>query len=166
MVMARIAQVVAGTALAAALALSPAAARAEIKFCNKFAHEVWVAVAYPGPGAAGGWYARGWLQLPVGTCGSFTTPPIQASTFLYHAETQAYDENGKSVRHIWGTEDAKTRFAVTYEAFLWPGADKPKPGNAFMAGFIDSGVSEKDGVLAIDVTVVFEADGSSSINLG
>jgi len=79
---------------------APLEARADIVFCNKFDHLVYVAIAYQQSG--GLFLSRGWMSLPVGDCAFFDTA-IHVKTFYFRGESEPYrDARGSRVRFFWG----------------------------------------------------------------
>jgi hypothetical protein len=87
-------------ALVAVLNVNPATARAEIIFCNQFAHVVNVAIAYPQ--TDGSFISRGWLSLSPGNCAPFDTA-LHVKTFFFRGETERYrDAGGRYMRYFWG----------------------------------------------------------------
>ncbi len=97
-----------GSALiATACLLGASAARAEIVFCNKFGHEVYVAIAYPQ--RDGSYISRGWMSLSNDTCAPFDTA-LRLSTFYFRGESVPYrGARGRRLRFFWGKGE---KFAI------------------------------------------------------
>ena len=144
--------IVIGTAVVAWL-LVPATADAAIIFCNKFAHEVYVAIAYPQDN--GLWMTRGWLSLDTGDCSTFDTA-IHVKEFWYRGASVSYrNAAGTSVRMVWGN---KRKFAIwENDNFQYWNAEK-QVLNSTLANF-SQGASSISG--DVSVTVTFNANGTS-----
>ena len=84
-----------------ALVIAMSSAKADIVFCNKFAHTVFVAIAYPQ--GDGSWISRGWLELATGQCNTFNSA-IVVKTFYFRGETNPSQECRSSARrpHLGG----------------------------------------------------------------
>jgi uncharacterized membrane protein len=110
-------------AIVLAVAL-PAAANAEIDFCNKTEHPVFAAVAYQE--ADGSYTSTGWLEVKPGKCEPFDLPRL-VSSFYYRGETDWYDTGGGNKEMAtWGSGDGK--FAVTDDDFTFANADREQKG--------------------------------------
>ena len=141
-----------GAAVVASL-LVPATADAAIIFCNKFAHEVYVAIAYPQDN--GLWMTRGWLSLDPGDCAPFDTA-IHVKEFWYRSESVSYrNAAGTSVRMVWGN---KRKFAIwENDNFQYWNAEK-QVLKSTLANF-SQGASSSGG--DVSATVTFNANGTS-----
>jgi|SRR5579862_2764799 len=96
----RLSRVPTAALLAAVSTLATTTARADIVFCNQFAHVVNVAIAYPQ--TDGSFISRGWLSLSPGNCAPFDTA-LHVKTFFFRGETERYrDTNGRYMRYFWG----------------------------------------------------------------
>ncbi len=126
-------------------------ARADIVFCNKFAHTVYVAIAYPQQD--GSWISRGWIALDTGECSEFDSA-IRVKTFYYRGQTAQYREGRKQVRTVWSSGD--TKFAMWEKDNFNYWNAQTKVLNSTLAVFSKVGEATGD---AISVTVTFEADG-------
>lgn len=88
-------------AIAAATLLASSSARADIIFCNKFPHLLYVAIAYPQTDGSDSWISRGWLNVDTGDCAEFDTA-LHVKTLYYRAESVSYRDGGHSLRTVWG----------------------------------------------------------------
>ena len=144
-----------GCAAGLASVLAIPSARADIIFCNKFAHVVYAAMAYPQDD--GSWISRGWLALETGECSLFD-PALRVKTFYYRGESVSYRAAGKSVKENWG---AGMSFAIWRNAnFNYWNAQK-KVLNSSLADFTKGPETDGD---AVSATVTFE-DGGSSVTI-
>jgi uncharacterized membrane protein len=141
-----------GAAVMACLLAAPVA-RAEITFCNKFPHQIYVAMAYPQYHES--WISRGWISLKTGECSLFD-PALRVKTFYYRAESENYREGGRRIKMNWGSG----RLFAIREAgnFNYWGAQE-KVLDSRLAEFTHAGEETKGD--AISVTVTFNVDGSS-----
>jgi len=83
-------------------------ARADIIFCNKFPHLVYVAIAYPQ--SDGSWLSRGWLNIDTGDCTEFDTA-LHVKILYYRAESDSYRQGGESIKNVWGGQ-GDAQFAI------------------------------------------------------
>ena len=153
---------IAGLLLAAAFLSGAFAAKSvaeivSIKFCNEFAYEVFVAIAYPQK--QGDWLSRGWLGVPTGTCADFDSA-IHVPTFYYRGETDYRLAGGsRRVRYRWG-EDRK--FFVQDDSFNFYDAENGKGGRfEDFSKFLDNTTITGD----FSATVTFHADGKAESKL-
>lgn len=93
--------------LFAALALSAAPARADLVFCNKFTHQIYIAVAYKQDG--GGYISRGWLNVEPDQCSTFDTQLV-ADEIFYRAESVSFRDGRRRYKETWGNGDGS--FAI------------------------------------------------------
>ena len=138
-----------------ALVIAMSSAKADIVFCNKFAHTVFVAIAYPQ--ADGSWISRGWLELATGQCNTFDSA-IVVKTFYFRGETNPY-RNAAHQRfvHSWG--EGKNFAVWEPDNFQYYDAEKRVLGST-LKPFTQGRETAGDDVSA---TVVFPADGGSPI---
>ena len=144
--------------LLAAIAVwaAPSSAQAEIKFCNKFPHVVYAAMAYPQD--EGSWISRGWLALETGECSLFDTA-LRVRTFYYRGESVAYRDGGKSVKSNWGSG---MKFAILESGNFNYWNAQTKILNSSLADFSKAADTIGEGV---SITITFEADGRSSTTI-
>jgi len=133
--------------------LTSSAANAEIKFCNDFPHQVFVAIAYPQDG--GSWLSRGWLTVDSSGCSVFDTA-LRVKLFYYRAESVDYRQGGHTIKTNWGSG---MKFAIFERSNFnyWDAQNKVL--NSSLADF--SRGAETDGE-AVSATVTFNADGKGS----
>ena len=96
-------------AIGLACLFATSAARADIVFCNKFPHLIYIAIAYPQTGSDS-WISRGWLSIDTGDCAEFDTA-LRVKTLYYRAESVSYRQGGESIRTVWGG-GGDNRFAI------------------------------------------------------
>jgi hypothetical protein len=139
-------------ALAAAACLVGASvARADITFCNKFGHLVYVAIAYPQ--SVGGFLSRGWMSLADGDCNVFDSA-IHVKTFYFRGESENYREGGRTVREFWGKGQ---KFAIwEKDNFQYYNAET-RTLNSSLAEFTQ-GPEDSNG--DVSATVTFTENGS------
>ena len=83
-----------------AFVIAMSSANADVVFCNKFAHTVFVAIAYPQ--GDGSWMSRGWLELATGQCNTFDSA-IVVKTFYFRGMTDPYRNAAhRRVVRTWG----------------------------------------------------------------
>ncbi len=131
--------------------LAASNARADIIFCNKFPHLIYVAVAYPQQD--GSWISRGWLTVDPDKCAEFDTA-LRVKALYYRAESVSYREGGHSLKNTWGTGDDKFAIWENDNFNYWNAQTKVL--NSSLAVF--SKVGETNGE-ALSATVTIEADG-------
>ncbi len=143
-----------GCAVGLACVLAISSAKADIVFCNKFAHMVYVAIAYPQDN--GTWVSRGWLGLDTGECSQFDTA-LHVKTFYYRGESVDFrDPSGGSVKNNWGSGK---KFAMFEDGnFNYWNAQK-KVLDSSLADFSKGAETDGD---AVSATVTFEANGKFS----
>jgi Protein of unknown function (DUF1036) len=137
------------------LALS-SSARANIVFCNKFAHMVYVAIAYPQQD--GSWISRGWISLNTGECSEFDSA-IRVKTFYWRATSEPYRSGGRRVRSVWGERKGDAKFATwDRDNFNYWNAQ-----NRVLKSTLEvySRVAIETKADAISATITFEADGTN-----
>jgi hypothetical protein len=134
--------------------LAAPVARADVQFCNKFAHTVFVAIAYPQDNQS--WISRGWLDIETGNCAKFDTA-LRLTTFYYRGESATYrDLAGRNVSTSWGSG---TKFSIwENDNFNYWNAQK-QVLKASLAEFSRGAEGLAEGAA---VTVTFEADGKFS----
>ena len=141
-------------AAAAALLLAASRAEADIVFCNKFPHLVYVAVAYPQTDGSNSWVSRGWLNIVTGDCAEFDTA-LQVKALYYRAESAAYRDDGRTVNTVWGgAGDGKFAILENSNFNFWNAQEKVL--NSTLAVFTKVGETDKE---ALSVRFTFEADG-------
>ena len=137
------------------LALS-STARANIVFCSKFAHTVYVAIAYPQQD--GSWISRGWISLKTGECSEFDSA-IRVKTFYWRATSDPYRSGGKRVRSVWGERRGDTKFATwDRDNFNYWNAQSRVLKSTLETY---SRVAFETKADAIAATITFEADGTN-----
>jgi hypothetical protein len=143
-----------GYAAILACGLAIPQARADIRFCNDFPHNVYIAMAYPQE--EGSWISRGWITAVTGKCYQFDTA-LRVKTFYYRGESVPYrDKSGKSIRTTWG---AGMKFAILENGNFNYWNAQNRVLNSSLEEF-NKGVDIEDGVSA--VTVTFHDDGKVS----
>ncbi len=138
----------------------PAPAVAEIQICNKFAREIFVAIAYDQPGY-NSFVSRGWLRLRPGDCDEFDSA-LHLPYFYYYAETDSYSISRTSVKqNTWGGNDSPKRLWVaqySFNIFNNPNGTQPDGQGVRKVAFSRS-VQNTSGEL--DETMTIEADGTT-----
>jgi uncharacterized membrane protein len=142
-------------AVGATCLLANPGARADIIFCNNFAHSVYVAIAYQQQD--GSWVSRGWLSVDTGQCSEFDSA-IRVKTFYYRAESVPFRDKGREMTNSWGIGD--TKFAIYENSNFNYWNAQTKILNSTLASFAKSLETTED---AISVTVTFDADGIHSL---
>ena len=126
-----------GCAAGLACLLAISSAKADIIFCNKFAHVVYAAMAYPQD--EGSWIWRGWMALKTGECSQFVTA-LHVKMFYYRGESESYrDASGKSVS--WGSDK---KFAILENGKLQL-LERPGEGPQFEPGGLLQGDGNRRG---------------------
>jgi hypothetical protein len=146
-----------GGLIAAVCLLGASGARAEITeiiFCNKFGHDVWIAIAYPQTG--GSFISRGWMSLSDGQCVPFDTA-LRVTTFYFRGESVRYrDTDGRNKRFFWGKGE---KFAIWEDSnFQYYDAQK-RVLKSTLAEFTQGPVASGGDVSS---TVTFTPDGSQT----
>ena len=134
--------------------LAAPSAKADIEFCNKFPHVVYVAIAYPQNG--GSWLSRGWMSLNIGECSVFDSA-LRVKTFYYRAESAAYrSESGRRIKTSWG---AGRKFAIDEDSNFnyWNAAERVLKSS--LAEFTHGPETTGD---AVSAKVTFDAEGKGS----
>jgi hypothetical protein len=131
--------------------LAASGAKADLTFCNKFAHTIFVAIAYPQDDQS--WISRGWLDIDTGNCAKFDTA-LRLKTFYYRGESATYrNPEGQNVSRVWGSGG---KFSIwENDNFNYWNAQK-QVLKASLADFSLGGDALADGAV---ITVTFEADG-------
>lgn len=138
-------------AVAASILLTSSIAKADIIFCNKFQHLVYVAVAYPQQD--GSWISRGWLNINTGDCAQFDSA-IHVKTFYYRGETETYRQGRKSIKSVRAGSDGQFAIWENGNFNFWNAQTKVL--NSTLTGFTKAGEVSGE---AISARVTFEADG-------
>lgn len=138
-------------AVVSVVLLAASSARADLTFCNKFAHTIFVAIAYPQDDQS--WISRGWLDVDSGNCAKFDSA-LRLKAFYYRGESAAYrNASGQNVSTVWGSG----RKFSTWENDnfnYWNAQNQVL--KASLADFSLGGDGLADGAM---ITVTFEADG-------
>jgi uncharacterized membrane protein len=130
-------------------------AKADIVFCNEFAHTVFVAIAYQQ--ANGHWLSRGWLEVATGDCGVFDTA-IRVKTFYFRGMTDPYlNAKRQQVVDSWGKG---REFAVWEKDNFQYYSAETRVLNSTLQPFTQGPETDGD---AVSATVTFPADGSGTI---
>ena len=148
-------------AFAVATVLGSKTANAEILFCNKFSHQVYVAIAYQQE--SGSWLSRGWINLKTGDCSLFDSA-IRVKTFYYRAESDPFRMNGQRGKLIWGKSNRS--FAINEDSNFDYWSAETRVLNSTLVPF-SSGpkLQSNDPNASVSTTVTFLPDGTSSIDL-
>lgn len=142
------------TSLFAISLFATSGAKAELVFCNKFPHPLYVAIAYPQTDGSNSWLSRGWLNVDTGTCSEFDTA-LHVKTLYYRAESVSYRSGGESVRTVWGgAGDAS--FAIWEDDNFNYWNAQTKVLKSTLVTFTKVGEAADD---ALSARVTFEADG-------
>ena len=141
-------------AIGVACLYTSSSARADIVFCNKFPHLVYVAIAYSQTDGSNSWVSRGWLNIDTGDCAEFDTA-LHVKALYYRAESATYRDSGKSVNTVWGG-GGDSKFAVLENSNFnfWNAQEKVL--NSTLAVFTKVGDTT---AAALSVRLTFEADG-------
>ena len=75
-----------GLALAGGMIL-PAAARADLKFCNKTDKKIWVAIGYHEKSKAD-WVSHGWWTVAPGACQTTISDALSGQYYYWYAEDE------------------------------------------------------------------------------
>jgi len=145
----------------AALSLMATQASADIVFCNKFPHQIYVAIAYPQ--VSGQWLSRGWMSLTPGDCAYFDSA-IRVKTFYYRAESDPYNDGGRRVKEMWGKSNRSFAIFEDTNFEYWDAARRVL--NSTLAMFTAGPVLQsKDPNASVSTTVTFNANGTSTVEL-
>jgi hypothetical protein len=148
-------------ALFAALSLVATQARADIVFCNKFPHEIFVAIAYPQ--VSGQWLSRGWMSIAPRDCAYFDSA-IRVKTFYYRAESDPYRERGHRVKEVWGKSNRSFAIWENSNFEYWDASRRVL--NSSLAPFTAGPVLQsKDPNAGVSAKVTFNADGTSTVEI-
>lgn len=129
-------------------------AEAEIAFCNKFPHLVYVAIAYPQTDGSNSWISRGWLNISTGNCAEFDTA-LHVKTLFYRGESVSYRQGSESMKNVWGG-NSDTKFAIWEDDNFNYWNAQTKVLKSTLVGFTKVGEATGE---ALSVRVTFEADG-------
>ena len=142
-----------GATLALLLAMSTA--NADIVFCNKFPHTVFVAIAYPQAG--GSWMSRGWLEIATGDCNIFDSA-IRVKTFYFRGMTDPF-RNAARQREVdtWGK--GKNFAVLEADNFQFYDAEN-RVLKSTLKPFTQGPETDGD---AVSATVTFPEDGGGTI---
>ena len=144
--------IVAGTCL---FVLSPGA-RADIVFCSKFPHTVYVAIAYPQKDDS--WISRGWISLKTGECSEFDSA-IRVKTFYWRAQSEPYRLGRRRVTTVWGARKGDREFATwDRDNFNYWNA-QTRVLKSKLEVYSRVAIETKGD--AISATITFEADGNN-----
>jgi len=143
-----------GCAAGLACLFAGPSASAEITFCNKFPHVIYIAMAYPQNGDS--WISRGWMSLNTGECSVFDFA-LRVKTFYYRAESAAYrNASGRRIKTSWGSG---RKFAIWESSNFnyWDAQNRVL--NSSLAEFTHGPETSGD---AVSATVTFDAEGKGS----
>jgi len=134
--------------------LATSAAKAEIVFCNKFPHVVFVAIAYPQDG--GSWLSRGWMSLNTGDCSAFDTA-LRVKTFYFRGESEWFRSGGRRTKNSWGRG---RKFAIWENSNFNYWNAQERVLKSTLAEFTQGPETQGE---AVSATVTFDEEGKGSI---